>query len=254
MENTKAITLTSNYGRIPAGRRVYAVGDVHGRADLLARLLELLAADATGYAGEIVLVSLGDSINRGPDSRGVLELWRTAVPAGWSKVFIRGNHEQALLNFVEDPEGRPEFMAWGGLNTLASYGVVPWGAGGTRRPLPALAAELAAALSQAGHGLLIQATTLNWVCGGWLFVHAGVRPGLALEAQTAEDYLFQRQAFLSRPHGLPYRVCFGHTIVEPPLVEDDKLGLDTGAFQSGVLTAACLEEERIRLVQARLTG
>ncbi|TKW61360.1 MAG: serine/threonine protein phosphatase [Blastochloris viridis] len=234
--------------RIPDGQRVYAVGDIHGRADLLAELLEQLKADAEGYVGQITFIGLGDYIDRGRESMQAVELLCTALPANWTKVFLRGNHEQAMLDFLEDPR-RGEWLAWGGLEALASYDIQPFGARGVRET-DALAAELEHALKETKHNDFYNSTVLSYVCGGYAFVHAGVRPRVSLDKQLPSDLLFIRDDFFGRPHGLPYRIVFGHTILPDILLADDRIGLDTGAFQSGVLSAVALEGDDVRVLQA----
>ncbi len=233
---------------IPDSERVYAIGDIHGRADLLADLLAQIQADAKGYAGRITFVGMGDYIDRGPQSKQVIDLLG-ALPSGWTKVFLRGNHEQAMLDFLEDPR-RSEWLAWGGLEALASYDIQPFGARGIR-DTDALAAELEHALHETRHSSFYNDTVLRYVCGGYAFVHAGVRPRVSLENQLSSDLLFIREDFIGRPHGLPYRVVFGHTILPDVLLADDRIGLDTGAFQSGVLSAIALEGEDVRVLQAQ---
>lgn len=238
--------------RIPEGQRVYAVGDIHGRADLLEAMLGLIRADAAGFKGPVTLVLLGDLINRGPDSRQVVETllaFRAALPEGWGLVALQGNHEYALQLFLADPETRPEWISWGGDATLASYGIRLWAPDGRRRGPTALAAEFALTLEETGHRSFYDSLPLTWSCGGYLFVHAGVRAGVPLERQDPADLLFIRRGFLDRPHGLPFKVVFGHTIFPEPLVAGDRIGLDTGAFQSGRLSCAVLEGESLRLLR-----
>lgn len=234
---------------VPDGERVYAVGDVHGRADLLADLLEQIKADADGYTGPITFVGMGDYIDRGPHSMQVVELLLTALPANWNKVFLRGNHEQAMLDFLADPR-RSEWLAWGGLEALTSYDIQPFGARGVR-DTAALAAELTHALVEKGHESFYNQTIMHYVCGSYAFVHAGVRPRVSLENQLPSDLLFIREDFMGRPHGLQYRVVFGHTILPDVMLGDDRIGLDTGAYQSGVLSAVALEGEHARVLQAK---
>lgn len=231
-------------GVVPAGTRVYAVGDVHGRADLLAPLLEAIKADAKGFKGHRVLVSIGDIVDRGPDSAGAVDLLQN-MPEGWETIVLRGNHEQALMDFMARPQQTAAWLAWGGVQALQSYGVQPYGATGVR-PVEALAAELAHALQERGHTQFYTATRLYHVEGTVLFVHAGVRPGVKLERQMEEDLLMIREDFIGRPHHLPYRVVFGHTIVPQVQAEADRIAIDTGAYQSNRLSAVALEGETLR--------
>lgn len=234
--------------RIPDGQRVYAIGDIHGRSDLLVELLGRLKADALGFEGEITLVCVGDYIDRGPDSKGVVDVLLAEIPASWKTVFLRGNHEQAMLDFLAEPATRGEWLAWGGMQALESYGVAPYGARGIR-DVAALAAEMRHALEECGQMGFFEKTELAALCGDYMFVHAGVRSGIAADRQMAEDLLFIREDFLGRPHNLPYRVVFGHTIFSDPVIEDDRIGLDTGAFQTGILTALRLEDAEVEVFQ-----
>lgn len=233
---------------LPENERIYAIGDIHGRSDLLRLMLGRIKADAATYTGQVTLVCIGDYIDRGPDSKGVVDLLLGDVPAEWNTVFLRGNHEQAMLDFLDNPALRGEWLAWGGVQALESYDVFPYGGRGLRDP-KALAAEFEMALTAAGHTDFYSSTQLYLIAGSYLFVHAGVRRGLPLGSQMAEDLLFIRDDFLSRPHDLPYRIVFGHTILDVPLVEDDRIGLDTGAFQSGTLTAVKLDGQDATILQ-----
>ena len=237
--------------RIPDGQRVYAIGDVHGRADLLTTLLTQIHEDAAGFNGQVTVIFLGDLINRGPDTHRVLEIiesLKTRPPHNWSIIILQGNHEYALQLFLSDPEARPEWLSWGGDATLASYGIRLWAVDSRRRGPSALAAELALALAETGHRALLDPLPTSWTCGNYLFVHAGVKAGVPLEQQDVSDLLFIRRGFLGQPHGLPFKVVFGHTIFPEPLLTGDRIGLDTGAFQSGRLSCAVLETDSIRLL------
>jgi len=237
---------------VPPGERIYAIGDIHGRRDLLGMLVERIIEDAKAYKGTITLVGMGDYIDRGPDSQGVVEYLLNKLPEGWQKVFLRGNHEQAMLDFLKSPKTRGEWLAWGGVQALESYDVPPYGAQGMRNP-EALAAEFEEALTaNKGHKAFVENTVLSYTAGDYAFVHAGVRPGVPLEKQMVDDLLFIREDFIGRPHQLPQRVVFGHTILPEPLLADDRIGLDTGAFQTGVLTAVRLESDDADLLQARM--
>ncbi len=244
--------------QIPDLQRVYAIGDIHGRSDLLATLLDRLKQDAASYEGQITLICMGDYIDRGPDSKGVVDMLTNTIPSTWQTVFLRGNHEQAMLDFrstahlTEKRGARCEWLAWGGLQALESYGVPPFGPHGVR-DAAALAAEFEHALTETGHDRFYNDTRLFHTCGGYLFVHAGVRRGIPIKNQMPEDLLFIREDFLGQPHDLPYRIVFGHTIMPQPLVEDDRIGIDTGAFDSGILTALKLEGTHVDFIQTSTT-
>ena len=233
---------------VPAGVRVYAVGDIHGRLDLLNLILELLVEDLERRPVERppVIVFLGDYIDRGPESRGVIDrLLALQVDPRFEVVTLRGNHEQFLLDFLDDrATSGGAWMSYGGLSTLDSYGIAP----------PALRTDAEAwtstaeALRQAvpaAHLAFLEATTFTYLCGDYLFVHAGVRPGQPLDRQTPADLTQIRQPFLGAREPLRGKVVvYGHTVVEAPLIERWKIGLDTGAFATGRLTVMRFEGSR----------
>ncbi|MCP5405880.1 MAG: metallophosphoesterase [Pseudomonadaceae bacterium] len=237
---------------IPEGQRVYAVGDIHGLDALLADLLERITADIADAPSHVTLLFIGDYIDRGPASKQVLErLGNLNFPANVATVFLRGNHEQALLEFLADPVARPDWLGWGGEETLASYGIRLHAPDGRLRTPAALAAELDEALAANNHKVFLQSTKLLHRQGDYLFVHAGVRPSVPLHRQLESDLLFIREGFVGRPHGLPCRVVYGHTMVAEPLVLPDRIAIDTGAYTGGPLTAAVLEEEDVRFLQVQ---
>jgi len=230
--------------------RCYAIGDIHGRLDLLARLLDLVHGDALrSDAGPAELVFLGDYVDRGPDSAGVVDLLAelAARPApGLRPVFLKGNHEDLMLDFLA---GGPRALAWlhnGGIATLASYGVtlpedldVP--------SLRAAADQLAAALPDS-HRAFLERLDLHHVAGPYLFVHAGLRPGLGLAEQDAQDLLWIRSPFLNATGRFEKFVVHGHTISAAPELKSNRLGIDTGAFCTGCLTAAVLDKKGLRFL------
>lgn len=234
------------------GRLVYAVGDVHGRLDALGLLLHDLAEDALAArpAQPPLLIFLGDYVDRGPDSRGVVELIQKA--RRWPRFEVRalkGNHEEALLQFLEDPDFGPIWFDNGGGATLLSYGVAP--------PLKAESEawarardEFAAALPIA-HKRFFENLELMIVQGDYAFVHAGVRPGVPLAEQAEHDLLWIRQEFLQARRPFEKMIVHGHTPAESAQLTPVRLGVDTGAYVTGVLTAVRLQGEEQRIMQAR---
>ena len=221
--------------RIPDGIRVYAVGDVHGRSDLLGRLharIRLDAADAPET--ERRLVYLGDYVDRGPDSRGVLETLAGAPMPGFSAVHLKGNHEDFLLRFLEDPSLASLWLYNGGDATLRSYGIEPAGAAPE-----ALAQALRAALP-AAHLRFLEGLVLTYEEGDYFFAHAGVRPGVPLEAQDEEDLLWVREDFLHSAAGFGKVIVHGHTPGAEADFAPNRIGIDTGAFATGRLTCLVL--------------
>ena len=235
---------------VPTGSRIYAIGDVHGRLDLLTRLHALIAADAAeASARRRMIVYLGDYIDRGPDSRGVIELLLQTRLPGFEHVPLFGNHEDFLLQFLEHAEVGPNWCAYGGSATLASYGVRPPSgftphAADFETARRALADELPST-----HIDFLRGLKLTHTEGGYLFVHAGVKPGVALADQQAEDLLWIRGEFLESPDDFGACVVHGHTIVETPEQHTNRIAIDTGAFATGTLTALVLEGTERRFIQ-----
>lgn len=227
--------------RVPAGERVYAVGDVHGCADRLEALLAAIDADdARRPAAETRLILLGDLVDRGPDARGVVDR-AMALAASLRFAFIKGNHEEMLLRAAEGH--RPSlqlFNRYGGRETLLSYGVDP-----QRYDAAAYEelGEMIAAAVPADHLAFLAAGLDRVEIGDYLFVHAGVRPGVALDAQAGADLRWIRDPFLTHRGSFGAVVVHGHTITEEPDVRTNRIGIDTGAYAGGPLTAVGLEGE-----------
>ncbi|MFS0738527.1 metallophosphoesterase [Sphingomonas sp. 1P06PA] len=224
---------------IPPGLRVYAIGDIHGRLDLMDQLISTMHADNEGRpAARVHLIFLGDLIDRGPDSAAVVERLATDPPAFGTCHLISGNHEEALLDAMRgNIETRAGWLAYGGRETLISYGVSPAAidAGGML-----LDTAMHAAIP-ASHLRFIESFHRSIRIGGYLFVHAGIRPGVALEEQDVADMHWIRQDFLDddRDHGV--MVVHGHTITETVEMRSNRIGIDTGAYRTGRLTALGLE-------------
>ncbi len=236
-------------------RLVYAVGDIHGRADLLNGLLARIVADAApalARGEHPLLVFLGDYVDRGVDSKGVLDrLTALLAMPGFEVRTLMGNHEEAMLAFLEDPEGNAGWLDFGGGATLASYGVAPPIGRPSGEELVALGSALAAALPE-GHLRFLKSLELAVVLGDYVFVHAGLRPGVPLDAQSARDLLWIRQEFLSEKKPFEKVVVHGHTPEEMPYDGPTRIGLDTGAYATGVLTAVRLFGVERTIMQYRL--
>jgi serine/threonine protein phosphatase 1 len=232
--------------RVPEDTRVYAVGDIHGRIDLLQAMGQLIHEDAYArQAPRNVLVYLGDYIDRGDGSRQVLD-WLIGQPLeGFERICLLGNHEDSMMQFLRDVQIGPAWLSYGGMATLRSYGVaLP----ASDRDLIRAQGELRRAVPQA-HLDFIRQARLSHVEGDYYFTHAGVRPGLALEAQRPEDLLWIRDEFLSSSADFGKIVVHGHTITEAPEVKRNRIGIDTGAFASGHLTCLVLEGESFFFIQ-----
>ena len=222
----------------PAGKRVYAVGDIHGRSDLLADIHRSIRKDARDFAGELVCVYVGDYIDRGPDSRGVIEALLGEPLAGFRSHLLIGNHEDILLRFLEDASVAPMWIMNGGGATLDSYGV-DW----RESAVDGFAAAQAAFRRNLPdpHLRFFRALEPSHEEGGYLFVHAGIRPGRPVERQDPHDLMWIRDEFLysTADHGRV--VVHGHTIAEEPQLIDNRIGIDTGAYATGRLTCLVLE-------------
>lgn len=245
----KPAAATATY-RLPPHTRLYAVGDIHGRLDLLEQLLQKIQADAAeSPPARLELVFLGDYVDRGFQSRGVIDCLRSAIPSGFVTTFLRGNHEEVMLRFYDGDLGIAlDWLYFGGRETLASYGIAPPPANLPRDKLPALQAELTAKLP-IDHVTFLRATQLHYVCGDYTFVHAGLRPGLGLAQQLREDLLFIRSDFMQSDDDLGTRVVHGHTVVEAPEMRPNRISIDTGAYATGRLTCAVLEGSGCRFLQ-----
>lgn len=233
---------------------VYAVGDVHGRLDLLDGLIARMTDDyrALDRKDPPVLVMLGDYVDRGAQSSAVIDrLIALRAQAGEGLFDFRalmGNHEETLLHFLDDPMAGPSWVEYGGGQTLASYGVHP--PVGRAEPEAWEEARLAfRAAFPPAHEAFLRGLELMVVYGDYVFVHAGVRPGLPLERQVAADLLWIRNDFLDNPHGLKATVVHGHTPVEEVFVGRQRINVDTGAYATGVLTAVRLDGGEPQIIQ-----
>ena len=237
--------------RVPEGSVIYAIGDAHGRADVLAELLGAIARDAAALgAGRRELVFLGDYVDRGPDSRGVIDLiLGLGGDPAVSVVALKGNHEAAMLEFLADANFGPVWAQHGGGAPRRSYGGAPPGHPQDAGEWERARRELDAALP-AAHRAFLEGLQIHVRRGDYLFVHAGIRPGVALEEQSERDMLWIRREFLdhAKPHG--HVVVHGHTPESRPFEGAHRIGVDTGAYYSGRLTAVRLNGDTRGFVQA----
>ena len=226
---------------IPSGDLVYAVGDIHGQADLLQRLLDKITTDASDIveAERRWLVFVGDYVDRGPDSWRVIEMLSSQLPDGFEPVMLKGNHEDYLLKFLEDPGILPLWRRNGAEATLNSYDGTFEDLFASHTPPAEIAARFAQKLPPA-HLAFFQDLKLSWSIGDYFFVHAGVRPGCALELQALDDLLWIREPFLNSDERFEKIVVHGHTPTKAPVVRPNRIGIDTGAWAWGTLTAVRL--------------
>lgn len=239
-------TASANPPRIPEGKRVFAIGDIHGHLDLFAALKAAIEAeDQRRHPAETTIILLGDLIDRGPDSKGVLSLARQWQQehraAGQAFHILMGNHEEMLLDSLERVEVLRHFVQHGGRETILSFGL------DEETYTKATWEEL--------HALMQQTIAPEWLdfirsfepslhLGDYAFVHAGIRPGVALDAQMVGDLRWIREPFLSSEASHGSVIVHGHTITDAPEQRHNRIGIDTGAYQSSRLTALVLEGDR----------
>jgi serine/threonine protein phosphatase 1 len=228
---------------VPYGIRIYAIGDLHGRIDLLTRLLSWIDADlAARPISRPIQVFLGDYIDRGPNSRDVIDcLIERSLRQ--ETVLLKGNHEVMLTEFLRDPARLRAWQQFGGMQTLLSYGIP------TKLNIdPTEEVRIAQALAGAlppSHQRFLSGLRSWFACGDFLFVHAGVRPGVPLGRQADEDLLWIRNDFLLSEEDFGKIVVHGHTPVERPEILANRINIDTGAYATGHLTCLIIEQEQI---------
>jgi serine/threonine protein phosphatase 1 len=234
--------------QIPVGQRVYAVGDIHGRLDLMLPLLAHIRADSVSRRPlDTHVVMLGDLVDRGPYSAETVEFMISMRPAFATFHCLMGNHEEAMIRAMDAAADRTEnqWLKFGGYETLASYGV-PVAMLGEELP----PAEVIRNYIPERHRLFLEQLPDSLRFGDYLFVHAGVRPGLPLNVQDPSDMRWIRDEFLDYRGDLGAFVVHGHTITNEPSVQVNRVGIDTGAYRSGTLTALGLEGDQRWFINA----
>jgi len=233
------------YPKTPENTRVYAIGDVHGRLDLFDRLLGRIATDARDNPGlHKILVMLGDYIDRGPDSRGVLQrlvdLRNGRVLCGFEIHLLKGNHEDSMMSFLANPN-KLTWLGCGGEQALISYGLDP------KQNPKALSAALLYSLPKA-HREILRSLAFCVTVGDYAFVHAGVRPGIAFTDQDPNDLVWIRAAFLDSKKKHDHMIIHGHSPTKVPTVRPNRIGIDTEAWASGKLTCLVLQDGEQRFI------
>lgn len=210
---------------------IWAIGDVHGCLSSLEKLIEQISPKSGDK-----LIFLGDYIDRGPDSKGVVD-FLSSLSRTVDCVFLRGNHEQMLLDVLDNNEDTYRWVINGAGDTWRSYG------------------NMQNILTYEEHMEFFRSTKYyhtegnvekaNGDIGRYLFVHGGVRPNVPIERQNPQDLIWIREEFIFKRHNLDYIVVFGHTPLEDVLIEKDKIGIDTGCVYGGKLTAYCITNDKI---------
>lgn len=237
-----SVTVKTNHNRvfrIPDGKRVYVIGDIHGRLDLLENLYTQIEADMASHAsGENIVVHLGDYIDRGENSRGVIE-FLLKKKNQYNCIFLRGNHEQGLLKSLKDP--KELFYRIQALSL--SYGIE----NATARDPQDNLADLKKHIPHE-HIEFLEQTVISKIIGDYLFVHAGLNPSKEFEEQAEEDMLLIRDEFLKSDKDFSHKVVFGHSVFEEVKDYGNKIPVDTGAFATGKLSCLVLEGTEMKVL------
>jgi serine/threonine protein phosphatase 1 len=246
------ISIASSWARVPSGERIYAIGDVHGRVDLLDEIIAMIRADNDRRApADVTLILLGDLVDRGPDSAAVVSFCQSIVCRSDRFIVLKGNHEAAMVLALRGKNKRT-LAAWlqmGGDITLQSWGV------DARSIDDGASSKLMREARRA-----VSKDVLRWLAslplshraGDYLFVHAGIRPAVKLSRQREDDLLWIGDTFLESDvdHGMI--VIHGHTITpDGPAIRENRIGIDTGAFYTDRLTALVLEDRVVEVLTTR---
>jgi serine/threonine protein phosphatase 1 len=241
MQQLSAASSRTVNASAPADARIYAIGDIHGRADLLSEIMARIDDDIRRRPiAHTVEVYLGDYVDRGPHSSTVLDLLAVRLVANRA-VCLRGNHEAVMEGFLQDPGILEHWAPLGGMQTLASYGVelrddAETAADLHRRFLDAFPRE---------HELVMRCLRNEFSCGDFLFVHAGIRPDVPIERQNVNDLIWIRDEFLDSTRRHERFVVHGHTPVPHPDIRHNRINIDTGAWRTGTLTCIAIEGSTI---------
>lgn len=242
---TRGVHLTD--AAAPDGMRIYAIGDVHGRLDLLREMhrairQEIVASPPADWR----IIHVGDYVDRGPDSRGVVDCLVEAISNDPRHIALCGNHDAGLVEFLDRADMHGLFAQHGGHETALSYGVeADFGSARLARE----SAEALRAAMPSSHLDFLATLPRSVAFGDFFFCHAGIRPGVQLARQDPEDLIWIRQAFLGSPLLHEKVIVHGHTPSAEPEVLPNRVNLDTAAFQTGVLSALSVEGRRKRMLQ-----
>lgn len=235
--------------RMPDGVRLYAVGDVHGRIDLMLELEKMIVEDALrGPANQkFFLVYLGDYVDRGRDSRGVIDYLIMPPPQPFERILLLGNHDAWMRDFIASAAVGPSWLRFGGDATVASYETAIDYSKPDDERIVDVQRRFAAKVSTA-HQRFLHELELGFSLGDYFFCHAGIRPGVPLDQQIESDLIWMRDPFLSWNGAAEKVIVHGHTITEQPVMRHNRIGIDTGAFASEILTCLVLEGDTQRFI------
>lgn len=228
-------------GVMPEDERVYAVGDIHGCSEKLDAMHALIREDLTERPiGRVTLLHLGDYVDRGPDSAGVVRRLATSDPIAFvPTVNLIGNHERTMLEALDgERAAATDWLIHGGEEALHSWGV--------HKSTPQSSWKNAV---PPAHLDWVRALSPAYRCGGYFFAHAGIRPGIALDKQELADLVSIRHIFLTSERDFGAVVVHGHTVKSEPVIRTNRIGIDTGAVYGGKLTCLVLEADRYGILQ-----
>ncbi|MEH2552108.1 serine/threonine protein phosphatase 1 [Bradyrhizobium sp. AZCC 2262] len=236
MQQVSAASSRSVNASAPPDTRIYAVGDIHGRADLLSEIIARIDDDIRRRPiAHTIEVYLGDYVDRGPQSKTVIDLLTVRLVANGA-VCLRGNHEAVMEGFLQDPAILEYWLPLGGMQTLASYGIELH----ENETAFSLHRRFLDAFPRA-HELFMQCLRNQFSCGDFLFVHAGIRPGVPLDDQDPNDLIWIRDEFLDDTRSHKRFIVHGHTPVPHPEIRRNRINIDTGAWRTGALTCVAIE-------------
>jgi len=244
--------LTGHPASVPEGYRVYAIGDIHGRADLLQTLHDMIIDDATTASQNVkkILIYLGDYVDRGLESKEVIDALLNGSLPDFETVYLKGNHEEQFLDFMEDSSVGPDWFKIGGEGTVYSYGVRIPGDVTPEMRSEFIHGELQTAVPKS-HLDFLSRLELTKEIGDYLFVHAGINPGRPLDKQVPEDLLWIRDEFLDSEVNFGKIVVHGHSITNDLEILDNRIGIDTGAYITDKLTCLVLEGSSKRFLSTK---
>ena len=240
MQQVSAASSRSVNASAPSDTRIYAVGDIHSRADLLSENIARIDDDIRRRPiAHTVEVYLGDYVDRGPQSKTVIDLLTVRLVANGA-VCLRGNHEAVMEGFLQDPTILEYWLPLGGMQTLASYGIELH----ENETAFSLHRRFLDAFPRA-HELFMQCLRNQFSCGDFLFVHAGIRPGVPLDDQDPNDLIWIRDEFLDDTRSHKRFIVHGHTPVPHPEIRRNRINIDTAAWRTGALTCVAIEGSTI---------
>lgn len=245
------MTIHLGQSSTPADLRIYAIGDVHGYLKLLQQLYTAITNDVlVNPVADHRIIFLGDYVDRGPDSAGCVEYLIKLMADNPRIICLKGNHEDKLQNFLNDPvKFATSFFTYGGVETSASYGVDIAGFSGDEEEIVRIGAELKEKIPTQHHSYYSElVTTVSF--GDYLFTHAGVRPGVALDQQTHDDLIWIRSEFIEHAGHYEKVIVHGHTPAYPMEILPNRINVDTHAYETGVLSCLVLQGKDYRVIEA----